>query len=425
MPAEEKVLEHPEEILELSDEEIMEMPEPSSLIGAPQASLDGEESGNDNDDDAGNEDEDDDDDGNNGQPQDSGQSGEDEDDDEDDTEGGSEETDEAETEGQESEDPESSNKDGDPFETDVAAKKGEPKKKGAKKKAKTDKSIEEAADIPAEIDYEAEYKKLIAPFRANGADIQINNVEDAIHLMQMGANYNKKMRGLKPNMKLLKMLENNKLLDESKLSHLIDISKQDPGAVMKMVKDSGLDPLEMDLEKTDEYRPNTYTVDDNEVELDSVLQDIQETPSFQETIDIISNKWDDSSKKILLGNPALIHSINDQVGSGIYGQIDSVMQREKLLGRLTGMSDLEAYKAVGDAMQAQGAFNAPAGQQQQAAPGANAQPITKPKAKIDPKLKSRKRAAASTKSAPSKKSQPDFNPLDLSDEEFAKMAAPI
>ena len=58
--------------------------------------------------------------------------------------------------------------------------------------------------------------------------------------------------------------------------------------------------------------------------------------------------------------PPLFHNryiINNQVASGIYDKISSVVEREKMLGRLSGISDLEAYKTVGDAMEAQGLFN--------------------------------------------------------------------
>ena len=63
------------------------------------------------------------------------------------------------------------------------------------------------------IDYKAEYERLTQSFKANGKEIAVANVDEAISLMQMGANYNKKMAALKPNLKLLKLLENNKLLD--------------------------------------------------------------------------------------------------------------------------------------------------------------------------------------------------------------------
>lgn len=266
----------------------------------------------------------------------------------------------------------------------------------------------------SKINYQAEHEKLLGKFKANGKDMQVSSVEDAITLMKMGANYNKKMAGLKPNMKLLKMLENNNLLDESKLSYLIDLEKKNPEAVKKMIKDSGIDPLDVDLKKDTEYKPGTYTVDDNEVELDGVLDEIRDTASFEDTIDIISNKWDASSKKVLVDNPAIIKVINEHVDSGIYEQINTIIESERMLGRLANLSDLEAYKQVGDVLQANGSFNQ---QQQEQKPAAAA-----PKKAIDPKLKSRKKAASSTKTTISKKVNADFNPLALSDEEFDKIA---
>ena len=271
---------------------------------------------------------------------------------------------------------------------------------------------------PAIINFEDEYNRLLAPFKANGKQMQVNSVDDALTLMQMGANYNKKMAGLKPNLKLMKMLENNALLDEDKLAYLIDLDKKDPAAIAKFIKESGIDLQEFDDEANIEYKPNTYTVNDKEVELDSVLADIKDTPQFQETIDIISNKWDDSSKEVLLETPTLIRAINDQVASGIYEQITGVIESERMLGRLTEVSDLEAYKLVGDAIQSQGGFAtqpvAKAQEQLNVAP-------TIPKAE-DPKLKSRRKAASTTKSAPSNSKKIDFNPLALSDEEFEKIS---
>ena len=272
---------------------------------------------------------------------------------------------------------------------------------------------------PVAINFEDEYKRLLAPFKANGRQMQVNSVDDALTLMQMGANYNKKMAGLKPNLKLMKMLENNKLLDEEKLAYLIDLDKKDPAAMAKFIKESGVDLQEFDEEAKIEYKPNAYTVNDKEVELDSVLLDIKDTPQFQETIDIISNKWDDSSKEVLLETPTLIRAINEQVASGIYEQITGVIESERMLGRLTEVSDLEAYKIVGDAIQSQGGFATQqvdnTQEQLEVTPT-----ITKAE---DPKLKSRKKAASATKSAPSKSKKLDFNPLALSDEEFEKIAS--
>lgn len=276
---------------------------------------------------------------------------------------------------------------------------------------------EEEETTPA-VNFEDEYKKLMSPFKANGKEMQVANVDDAITLMKMGANYNKKMAGLKPNLKLLKMLDKNGLLDEGKLAYLIDLDKKNPDAINKLIKDSGVDPLEVDIEKDSEYKPNTYTVDDKEVELDEVLDDIRETISFKDTIDVISNKWDEASKQILLDQPQIIKVINSHVENGIYDKITQVMEQERALGRLVGMSDIAAYRQIGDAIQAQGGFNEPA-------PQAN-KPVSSQSVKkaSDPKLKNRKKAASSTKSAGrAKPSKQEFNPLSVSDEEFEKMAA--
>ena len=92
----------------------------------------------------------------------------------------------------------------------------------------------------AEPDYKAEYLRLLAPFKANGKEIAVSTVDDAISLMQMGANYNKKMAGLKPSLKMLKLLENSGLLSEEKISYLIDLEKKNPAAINKLIKDSGI-----------------------------------------------------------------------------------------------------------------------------------------------------------------------------------------
>ena len=276
---------------------------------------------------------------------------------------------------------------------------------------------------PEPVDYEAEYKKLFAPFRANGREMQVKSAEDAIALMQMGANYNKKMAALKPNLRLLKLLENNGLLSEEKLNFLIDLDKKNPDAISKLVKDSGLDPLDMDVSKS-EYKPNTYTVDDRELELDAVLEQIQDTPTYAQTIDIVSNKWDGPSKQVIAQYPQLLEVINDHLARGIYPLISAEVERERMFGRLKGLSDLEAYRTVGDAMNARGAFNQLAQASGKATPVADRRPVT-PKPKVeDPAVRARKLAASSPKAAVPAKISSDFDPLELSDEEFSKLGNP-
>jgi len=274
---------------------------------------------------------------------------------------------------------------------------------------------EEVTDNSEEIDYKAEYQKLFKPFKANGKEIQVDNAEDAIALMQMGANYNKKMAGLKPNLKIIKMLENNGLLSEDKLNYLIDLDKRNPEAIKKLIKDSGVDPLDLDLEAPNGYKPNTYNVHDSEIALDGILEEIQGTESFNQTIDIISNRWDNSSKKVLLDQPEIIKVLNEHVSNGIYQQITNVIESERMLGRLVGLSDIAAYKQVGEMINARGGFNKPVSKSKEPV-------VNKPnKVTVDPVLKSRKMAASSTKATVTAPVKQDFNPLAMSDAEFEKL----
>lgn len=270
-----------------------------------------------------------------------------------------------------------------------------------------------------EVDYKTEYEKVFAPFKANGRDITVKTAEDAVSLMQMGANYNKKMAALKPNLKLLKMLEKHELLDEAKLSYLIDLDKKNPEAINKLVKDSGLDPMDFDAEKASEYKPKTYTVDEREMELDTVLGDLKDTPSYTRTLEVVGNKWDASSRQVIADAPQLLKVINGHITSGVYDIISAQVDQDRTFGRLDGLTDIEAYRKVGDAIQARGGFDHLGIQGKQAPPKGTI--VTPPKPKVDSvELRDKKRAASSTKPVAAKSEAKEFNPLAMSDEEFSK-----
>lgn len=282
-------------------------------------------------------------------------------------------------------------------------------------------------DQPADLDHKAIVERLFTPFKANGREMKVDNVEDAITLMQMGANYNKKMAALKPNLKLLKMLENHQLLDESKLNFLIDLTKKDPAAISKLVKDSGIDPMDLDVAKADGYKGGNYAVDDREYQLDETLADLRDSPAYPQTLDIVGTQWDGASRKVISDHPQILRVIHEHVENGVYQIIADRMATERALGRLSGLSDLEAYRQVGDMIHAQGGFAhlAAKGQQgQQTKPTAKV--VTpKPKKVEDPKLNDRRRAASPSRPAASSGGVPaNFNPLSMSDEEISKLGNP-
>lgn len=277
------------------------------------------------------------------------------------------------------------------------------------------------------VDYKAMYEKLTAPFKANGRDMQVGNVDEAIHLMQMGANYNKKMAGLKPSLKILKMLENEGLLDESKLTYLIDLDKKNPQAVQKFIQESGVDPLTIDPEQKIEYTPSSqYAVGDQQIELDEVLSNIKDTPSYARTIHAVTNQMDEPSKRLLLSQPRSIALINEHMSNGIYDRIMAQVEKDRVFGHLAGLSDIEAYQKVGDVLHKAGAFNDVVNPTT-----THKEPVvvetTVPASQPDNKLKDKKRAASPTKATVAAKAPlpSDFNPLSMSDDEFEKFAATL
>ena len=275
-------------------------------------------------------------------------------------------------------------------------------------------------EASVEVDYKTEYEKVFAPFKANGRDITVKSAEDAVSLMQMGANYNKKMAALKPNLKLLKMLEKHELLDETKLSYLIDLDKKNPAAINKLVKDSGLDPMDFDAEKASGYRPKTYTVDERELELDTVLGDLKDTPTYTRTLEVVGNKWDAASRQMVADTPQLLKVINGHIASGVYDIINQQVEQDRTFGRLDSLTDIEAYRKVGDAIQARGGFDHLGLNQGKRTPPPGTI-VTPPKPKIDSvELRDKKRAASSTKPVAAKTEAKEFNPLAMSDEEFSK-----
>ena len=284
--------------------------------------------------------------------------------------------------------------------------------------SKTD-STDTKGDTPetTEFDYESAYKRVSEPFKANGTDMQVKDPEDIIRLMQMGANYQKKMAQLKPNLKIIKMLENNELLNEEKLHNLIDLSKKDPKAIAKLVKESDVDPLDIDKDAPTDYQPTDYSISDKEYNLDQVLDDIKHTDTFNRTINVLTKDWDTKSKETISEYPEIISIINTHMGNGIFDKVNTVLQRDKALGKMPGIPDVEAYRLIVEFMEKNGDLYQP---------GDNVE-TSKVSSKTDEKANAdrnkQRKAVAPVKQTTTKKAPADENFLGLSDEAFMKKYA--
>lgn len=268
---------------------------------------------------------------------------------------------------------------------------------------------EEAAQEEQPINYEENYKKLMAPFKANGKEIKLDKPEDLIKLAQMGANYTKKMQALQPHMKMMRMLENHGLADEGKLNFLIDLYKKDPKAIQQLVKDSGIDPLDIDSESKETYKPNNYAVPDAELAFSSTVTEVRDSSEGQELINEVGTQWDKESKEIIWTNPDILRHMTAQRQTGIYQTIVTEIERQKMLGELGNVPFVQAYLNVGTALQNQGKLANP--QQPRVVDTRAKEPA--PVVRNDAKA----RSAAPIRQTQSKPKQ-DFNPLAMSDDDF-------
>jgi len=277
---------------------------------------------------------------------------------------------------------------------------------------------EEDTPETTEFDYESAYKKVSEPFKANGIDMQVKDPQDIVRLMQMGANYQKKMAQLKPNLKLIKMLEKNELLDEGKLHNLIDLSKKNPKAIAKLVEESDVDPLDIDKDVPTDYQPTNYSVTDKEYNLDAVLDEIKDTATFNKTINVLTKEWDPQSKATISEYPEIISIINAHMGNGVFEKVNAVLQQEKTLGKLAGVPDVDAYKQIAEHLHKNGLLQNTASN-----PTGTSQVSSKTDEKANADRNKKRKAVAPVKQTTTKKAASDEDFLGLSDEDFMKKYA--
>lgn len=302
--------------------------------------------------------------------------------------------------------------------------------------SESDKEAEEAPEKDAaeaeseEPDYKAEYERLMAPFKANGREFKPESPEEAIRLMQMGANYTRKMQALKPNLRMMRMLENHGLLAEDKISFLIDLDKKDPNAIQKLLHESQIDPIDLDTSKEPAYTPGNHAVSDQEMAFHDILGDVASSPEGQETVSVINRQWDQASKAAVYQEPQILQIINEQRSNGIYDTISREIERQQVLGILPNTTPfIEAYKTVGDALHAAGKLvpntQSAAPVQQTLGTPDNPKPVAaletrvaRPKKATDNGAKAK--AAAPAKSSP-KSTPKEFDVFSLSDDEIMAM----
>ena len=258
-----------------------------------------------------------------------------------------------------------------------------------------------------EVDYKSIYEQVFKPFKANGKEITPKSVEDIISLMQMGANYTKKMQLMAPMKKVVQSLDNAKI-DEQELNFLIDVSKGDKEAIKQLLIKHKIDPLEIDLDGDNTYSPRNNIASDEDVEFNDTLMDIHDSlPRIQE---ILNNTWDDNSKKAILKDPRLMRALHEEVQMGRFDEVQKRLEAEKTFGRYRDVSDVNAYIDLVSKME-------------QERMKTKIQPETPTKTESTKKIPDKSKAAPTKgKTGKSSSSLTAKDLLSMSDDEFNKLS---
>lgn len=281
-----------------------------------------------------------------------------------------------------------------------------------------------------EFDYKGFYERVTGTFKANGREVTVKDSNDIIALMQQGANYDKKMAGLKPALQVHRTLDKAGLLDPEKIGFMIDLYQGKPEALARLAAEREIDLFNLDTAKGEGYVPQHQMASDQEVAMTSVLTDLQDNPTFKETFSALQS-WDAQSQDVILNNPEMLYMFQEHKDGGMFDTIMQTIQSERMFGRLRGVSTFDAYRTVGDRLYGQPTEPQQANQLPNAqSPAVMQQPVVVPTAptaptviKEDPAVKQKRAAAAAPRKVATQAHVEQFNPLTMSDEEVLAMAA--
>lgn len=279
--------------------------------------------------------------------------------------------------------------------------------------------VEEQPDTEeTTVDYKAFYDFLTKPFKANGKEIQVSNPQDMITLMQQGANYSKRMAGLKPSLGYLKLLETHDLLNEEKLGFLIDLNNKKPEAIAKLVKDSNIDLYSFNTDAANGYEPKAQVEPYSDFNATVSELSAEQNDTFSKVMKMVTDS-DAQSQQVIYNNPQVLRVMNEQAANGLFEKITNAIDYERMMGRMVNVPFLQAYQEM------EAIFLNKANPQQPSQQPPQQQQFTAPRPKatkaVTPNPVTENKRKATTPSNSKPVVQPEYDPLKLSDDEIMKL----
>ena len=262
--------------------------------------------------------------------------------------------------------------------------------------------------------------------RADKTDFELTE-EELKQLASKGLNYTRKMQELKDYREHLSAIKEAQLSKDD-INLMIDVLKGDKDAIATVMKNAGVDALDLDVENS-RYVPKNYGRSEVELEIDEVVSTIASDPEYVTTKHIISSNWDKQSQMEFVKDPVKIAKLHEDVKNGTFDKVVPLMLKKKALDGAR-KSDIEYYIDAGKtyyenlarenyANQMREAEKAKRAAEREAEIRSVKEQEVKRTAVKDTAVK--RKAATMTKPKTAKRSIDDILDSALSDEEFSKL----
>lgn len=181
-------------------------------------------------------------------------------------------------------------------------------------------------------------------FKAVGTEVDFT-LDELKELASKGLDYTKKMQEIVPWKKQIAMMKEHKVSQDD-INLLIDLKKGNVDAILSLMKENGIDPIDVDMDKVS-YKPNDYSTSDSQLQLrETVARLASDKEVYARTERVVDVEWDAMSRSKLLADPNMIEGLHNDIKSGLYDKVMPLAFKAKALdgGRKT---DLDYYVEAG------------------------------------------------------------------------------
>lgn len=205
------------------------------------------------------------------------------------------------------------------------------------------------AEVPVEADKKvqpAQDKDDVLTFKANGQEYKFTTAEVKEQFGKVfgqAMDYTKKMQQIKPWRKTIDAIEQANL-GQDDVNLMIDVLKGDKDAIATVLKRTGVDALDLDLDNN-KYVAKDYGRNDTELSIKDIVDEISGDREYAITHNVLEKQWDDKSRRAFVEDPNLIRLLHIDVKNGMFDKISPMAQKLKVYNG-GKQSDFEYYMSA-------------------------------------------------------------------------------